>query len=235
MSRNSRSFPSVRDNKLETKVLIILGGIDDPIDSWFVEDCHCLSSKGNHKKTKVLLNKNNLKNIDLETVNLPSGTIIYINKSLCSCHKKLWSKCKKLWDAKNILSFWTSNGSIRVKLKNEEVSIITHDCDLENLFSVQVISDCSCVMSVSRALIQNSVNRLGRSFFLKTIKGPWLLAVFAEDSVLVVWMGFVCSSLWLFVFMKFISLTISRYFDHATPFLFSSSNFASVDESLVEL
>ena len=73
-------------------------------------------------------------------------------------------------------------------------------------------------------------------FFLKTIKGPWLLAVFAKDSVLVIWMGFVCSSsLWLFVFMKFISLTISRYFDHATPFLLSSSNFASVDESFVEL
>ena len=31
--------------------------------------------------------------------------------------------------------FWVSNGSIRVKLFNESVSIITHDCDLEKLFS----------------------------------------------------------------------------------------------------
>ena len=88
MPGNSRNFPSVKDNEFETKVLSILGEIDDPIDSWFAEDYHCLSSKGNHKKLilklcrrkdakKVLLNKNNLKNVDPETVNLPSGTIIY--------------------------------------------------------------------------------------------------------------------------------------------------------------
>ena len=40
----------------------------------------------------------------------------------------------KLWDARYILSFWMSNGSIRVKLKNEPASIITHYCDLANLF-----------------------------------------------------------------------------------------------------
>ena len=32
-------------------------------------------------------------------------------------------------------NFWVSNGSIRVKLVNENVSIITHDCDLEKVFS----------------------------------------------------------------------------------------------------
>ena len=107
MPGNSRNFPSVKDNEFEAKVLSILGQIDDPIDSWFAEDCHCLSSKGKHKKlilklcgrkdaAKVLLNKNNLKNVDPESVNLSSGTIIYINKSLCTCHKNLSSKCKKL-------------------------------------------------------------------------------------------------------------------------------------------
>ena len=83
---------------------------------------------------KVLLNKKKFKNLDPETLNLPSGTKIYINESLCRYYKKLWSMCKNLWDAKHILSFWVSNGSIRVKLKNEAVSIITHDCDLANLF-----------------------------------------------------------------------------------------------------
>ena len=75
-----------------------------------------------------------MKNLDLETVNLPSGTKIFINESLYTYYKKLWSKCKELWNAKQILSFWMSIASIRVKLKNEAVSIITHDCDLANLF-----------------------------------------------------------------------------------------------------
>ena len=130
---------------METKVLTILEEIDAPVDLGLVEDCHRLPSKGDPKMVilklnrrkdgrKVLLNKKKLKNLDPEILNLPSDTKIYINESLCKYYKKLWSKCKKLWDAKHILSFWVSNGSIRVKLKNEAVSIITHDCDLANLF-----------------------------------------------------------------------------------------------------
>ena len=83
---------------------------------------------------KVLLNKKKSNNLDSKTVSMPSGKKIYINESLYTCYKKLWSKCKKLKDAKHILSFWMSNDLIRVKLKNEAVFIITHDCDLANLF-----------------------------------------------------------------------------------------------------
>ena len=75
-----------------------------------------------------------MKNLDPETVNLPSGTKIYINESLCTYYKKLWSKCKKIWYAKHIFSFWVSNDSIKVKLKKEAVSLTTHDCHLANLF-----------------------------------------------------------------------------------------------------
>ena len=70
-----------------------------------------------------------------------SGTKIYINESLCTYYKKLWSKWKELCDVKHILSFLVSNGSIRVKLKNEAVSIITHDCDLANLFPYNPLTD----------------------------------------------------------------------------------------------
>ena len=31
-------------------------------------------------------------------------------------------------------AFWVRNGSLRVKLSNESVSMVTHDCDLEKLF-----------------------------------------------------------------------------------------------------
>ena len=42
----------------------------------------------------VLLGKEKLENLDAKRVNLPSGTKIYINESLCTYYKKLWSKCK---------------------------------------------------------------------------------------------------------------------------------------------
>ena len=84
---------------------------------------------------RVLLNKKKLKQLKPKPLNLPAGVKIYINESLCPYYKKLWTKCRKLWDAKRILSFWVSNGSIRVKLVNENVSIITHDCDLDKLFA----------------------------------------------------------------------------------------------------
>ena len=48
--------------------------------------------------------------------------------------QKIMAKCRKLWYAKRILLFWVGNGSIKVKLFNDNVSIITHDCDLEKLF-----------------------------------------------------------------------------------------------------
>ena len=135
----------VGDKDIEKKVLEVLDAIGAPVNTDLVEDCHRIPSKGSPKKVilklsrrkdsrRVLLNKKKLKQLKPESLNLPASVKIYINESLCPYYKKLWTKCKKLWDAKRILSFWVSNGSIRVKLVNENVSIITHDCDLEKLF-----------------------------------------------------------------------------------------------------
>ena len=130
---------------LKKKVLEVLDATGAPVNTDLVEDCHRIPSKGSSKivtlklscrkdSIQVLQNKNKLKQLKSESLNLPASLKIYINESLCPYYKKLWTKCKKLWDAKRILSFWVSNGSIRVKLVNENVSIITHDCDLEKLF-----------------------------------------------------------------------------------------------------
>ena len=70
----------------------------------------------------------------LNTSLLPGETKVFINESFCFYHKKLWSKCKRLWSAGHISAFWVRNGSLRIKLSNGSVSIITHDCDLEKLF-----------------------------------------------------------------------------------------------------
>ena len=110
-----------------------------------VEDCHHLPSKGSPKKLivklnrrkdihRILPNKNKLKNLKPESVHLPGETKIFINESLCLYYKKLWSKCKRLWSACHISAFWVRNRSLRIKLSNGSVSIITHDCNLEKLF-----------------------------------------------------------------------------------------------------
>ena len=134
---------SVADNGLESKVLEILQETDIPIDPALTEDCHRLPSKGLQKKVliklnrrkdirRILLIKNKLKSSKPESVNLPGETKVFINESLCSYYKKLWSKCKRLWGAGHI-SFWFRNGSLRIKLSSESVSMIPHDFDLEKL------------------------------------------------------------------------------------------------------
>ena len=134
---------SLADEDLESKVLKILEEIDVPIDPTLVEDCHRLPSKGSPKKVifklnrrkdihRILSNKNKLKNLKPKSVHLPGETKVFINESLCLYYKKLWFKCKRLWSAGHIASFWVRNESI--KLSNESVAIITHDCDLEKLF-----------------------------------------------------------------------------------------------------
>ena len=141
---------SVADNDLDSKVLEILEEIDVPIDPTLVEDCHCLPSKGSPKKViiklnrrkvihRILSNKNKLKNLKLELVHLLVITKLFINESLFLYYKKQWSKYKRLWSAGHISTFWIKNGSLRIKLSNESVSMITHDCDLKKDVSRQFI------------------------------------------------------------------------------------------------
>ena len=53
---------------------------------------------------------------------------------VCACTARNWSKCKSLCGAAHIFAFRVKNGSLRIKLYNESVSMITYDCDLEMLF-----------------------------------------------------------------------------------------------------
>ena len=82
---------------------------------------------------RVSLNKKKLKQLKPESLNLPAGVKFTSMKVYVNTTKKFGQTAGN-WDAKWILSFWVSNGSMRVKLVNEKVSIITHDCDLEKLF-----------------------------------------------------------------------------------------------------
>ena len=77
--------------------------------------------------------KKKLEGLDLSSISINSAG--FINDSLFQYCKNLWGKCKGLWLDKFIHGFWTSNGSIRLKLtETGNVRVITHDADLEKLF-----------------------------------------------------------------------------------------------------
>ena len=90
---------------------------------------------------KIRRAKKRLKGLNLSSICINS--VVYINDSLFRYYKNLWAKCKKLWLNKFIHGFWTSNGSIRLKLtETGNVRVITHDADLEELFpGNELISD----------------------------------------------------------------------------------------------
>ena len=132
-----------------------------------------------------------------------SGTTIYINESLTTYYKNLSSKCKTM-RCKHILWFSVRNSFIRVKLKNETISIITHDSNLTNLLPDNPIignylseQRCSshswlqsCYFTFS-GINSEPCHTSRKELFSKTIKDPWLWAAFAACSVLDFWMGFV--------------------------------------------
>ena len=135
---------SVSDNALEDKIQGALRGIDVEVDTENTESRHRLKRKGNKGKVilkrskrkdaeKIKLNKKKLKNIDHKKIWLSSGTKAFINESLCGYYKLLWSKCKKLFLEKKIASLWVTNGTVKVKLLNDQICSITHEDDLSAL------------------------------------------------------------------------------------------------------
>ena len=77
--------------------------------------------------------KKKLKALDLSFIGI--NPAVFINDSLCRYYKNLWAKCKKLWLNKFVHGFWTSNGSMKIKLTEAgNACVITHDADLKELF-----------------------------------------------------------------------------------------------------
>ena len=82
---------------------------------------------------KIKLNKKKLKNIGHKKIGLSSGMKVFINESMCGYYKLLQSKCKKIFLEKKIHSFWVTNGTVKIKLLNDQVRSITHEVDLSAL------------------------------------------------------------------------------------------------------
>ena len=88
----------VDDKNLETKVLSIFQKIGCTIDPTFIDDCHRLGKNNDRVIVKftrrkdckqILKVKKDLRNLDMEDLDLPRGTKIYINQSLCPYYQIL--------------------------------------------------------------------------------------------------------------------------------------------------
>ena len=126
----------VDDKNLETKVLSIFQKIGCTIDPTFIDDCHQLRKNNDRVIVKftrrkdckqILKVKKDLRNLDMEDLDLPRGTKIYINQSLCSYYRILWSKVKRLQNIGSIDNFYISIGTIKIKVtENSSPITITH-------------------------------------------------------------------------------------------------------------
>lgn len=74
--------------------------------------------------------KKGLKNLDATVLELPAGTKLYLNDSLCPYYRRLWNEAKKLWSKKKIFSYF----HVRARLEEKgPYSIIKHIDDLKKL------------------------------------------------------------------------------------------------------
>ena len=134
---------SVRDNVYEQKVCDVIQEIG--VDSFDrdIQACHRLKDKDqtivkftNRKDClRILRVKRQLKGLDPSAVDLPEGTKIFINESLCPYYRGIWNKCKKLRDKQKVYQYYTINGLIRLRIEESgQAKTITHMVDLQNLF-----------------------------------------------------------------------------------------------------
>ena len=137
---------SIKQIDLDWAVLNVFDKIDAPVDLQNIEACHRLKSNDNGRSNKVIVKfskrkdmirvMNKKKFLNLDGTGFPPNTSLFINPSLCSYYKYLWSKCKALWSGELISSFWVSNGSLRIKLGDDTVKSATHKDDLKVFFLV---------------------------------------------------------------------------------------------------
>ena len=100
-----------------------------------IQACHCLKDKDqtivkftNRKDCLQILSvKRQLKGLDPAAVDLPEGTKIFVNESLCPYYRGISIKCKKLKDRLKVHQYYKINGLIRLRIdESGQAKIITH-------------------------------------------------------------------------------------------------------------
>ena len=145
---------SAKIKDLEGKVCSVFNRTGVVVNPDDIEACHRLyiDQKKIVKFSKrklcqqVLREKQELKNVDPSEFDFPEGTDIFINESLCSYYKMLWNKCKKLWEKKSIYTYFTSNGNIRYRIReNGDVDTVTNITDFKMNFPYNDINDLQII------------------------------------------------------------------------------------------
>ena len=130
----------VDDEHLEAKVLYVFQKVGCTIAPEFIDDCHRLGKNNDRVIVKftrrndckqVLQVKNDLKDLTADDLNLPRGTKIIVNQSLCPYCRILWSKTKHLQKMGKINGFFISGGTVKIKIdENSKPLAVTHLNDL---------------------------------------------------------------------------------------------------------
>ena len=132
---------AIPDKDVESKAIDIMKAIGVTVARNEIQACHRLAKKDRiivkfvNRKTAVacLQSRAKLKTLKGKSLGLPDKCKLYVNKSLCPQYRKLFWKCKNLFKEAKIQSCWTYNGTIKVKLLNDDVHPILHDDDIISL------------------------------------------------------------------------------------------------------
>ena len=150
---------NVKHEDLEDKVISIFANIGCNISKDGIEACHRLSKKTDRVIIKfskrkvcqsVLSVKRDLKKLDLNEVDLPENSMVFVNESLCPYYRVLWAKSKRLHTLGKINNFYFSNGAIKIRInENSEPISITH-CTVQILASI--LQMLICLLQVNRCM-----------------------------------------------------------------------------------
>ena len=83
---------------------------------------------------QILRCKKDLQSTNMSNLDLPEGTKLFINESLCPYYKGLWVICKKLWNRKRMRSFFTANDIIKFRFEEHgPLNVVLPQQDLKDL------------------------------------------------------------------------------------------------------
>ena len=137
--------PSVSDSHLEEKALKIFEKVGCPIEGNIIEACHRISKRNEKVIVKfsrrkdcqnVLNAKKELRKLDMKEIGFPEDNPIFVNQSLCTYYRVLWSKAKRLHSLKRISSFYVSGGTVKIKISENGLALaITNVNDFKEHFT----------------------------------------------------------------------------------------------------
>ena len=132
---------SIENKDLEGKAIDLLAAIGVSVKADDLQACHRLFKKDrvilkfiNRKfALSCLRSRSKLKSIDFKALGLPEDSKIYLNESLCPEYKRLFGKCHALFKEGKIKNCWTFNGTVRIRLNNDDEHSLFHNSELKAL------------------------------------------------------------------------------------------------------